>query len=116
MPLYEYQCESCDGRFERIQKFADPPVAECPACGGPVRKLVSSPAFQFKGSGWYVTDYARKAERAPSDGSDKGPAGKDQPVEKPTAGEATSSKDSGGSDAKPAAAAATPGKPESKPG
>ena len=60
MPLYEYQCERCDHRFEVIQKFSDPLVAVCPVCGGPVRKLMSSPAIQFKGTGWYVTDYARK--------------------------------------------------------
>lgn len=62
MPLYEYQCEFCHERFERIQKFSDPPVDVCPKCGsGPVRKLLSSPAIQFKGSGWYITDYARKS-------------------------------------------------------
>lgn len=62
MPLYEYQCEACDHRFERIQKFSDPLVDTCPTCGkGPVRKLISSPAFQFKGTGWYITDYAKKS-------------------------------------------------------
>jgi putative FmdB family regulatory protein len=62
MPLYEYQCEACATRFERIQKFSDPPVDVCPACGkGPVTKLLSSPAIQFKGSGWYITDYAKKS-------------------------------------------------------
>ena len=61
MPLYEYECESCSNRFERIQKFSDPPVDTCPSCGGVVRKLLSSPAIQFKGSGWYITDYARKS-------------------------------------------------------
>jgi putative FmdB family regulatory protein len=60
MPLYEYQCEKCEQRFERIQKFSDPPVETCPTCGGKVRKLLSSPAIQFKGSGWYITDYAKK--------------------------------------------------------
>jgi putative FmdB family regulatory protein len=60
MPLYEYECERCGHRFESIQKFSDAPIQECPKCGGPVRKLQSAPAFQFKGSGWYVTDYARK--------------------------------------------------------
>jgi len=60
MPLYEYQCESCAHRFERIQKFSDPPIESCPQCGSAVRKLLSSPAIQFKGSGWYITDYARK--------------------------------------------------------
>ncbi|MGH9409015.1 MAG: FmdB family zinc ribbon protein [Vicinamibacterales bacterium] len=62
MPLYEYECESCGRRFERIQKYSDPPVDVCAHCGkGPVRKLISSPAIQFKGTGWYVTDYARKS-------------------------------------------------------
>jgi putative FmdB family regulatory protein len=61
MPLYEYRCESCQHQFEIIQKFSDAPIAVCPKCGaGPVVKLLSSPAFQFKGSGWYITDYARK--------------------------------------------------------
>jgi putative FmdB family regulatory protein len=60
MPLYEYQCQVCENRFELIQKFSDPPAENCPVCGGAVRKLLSSPAIQFKGSGWYVTDYARK--------------------------------------------------------
>jgi len=59
MPLYEYECDN-GHRFEVIRKFSDPPVEKCPTCGSPVRKLVASPAFQFKGSGWYVTDYARK--------------------------------------------------------
>ncbi len=59
MPLYEYECVK-DGRFELIRKFSDPPVEACPTCGQPVEKLLSSPAIQFKGSGWYVTDYARK--------------------------------------------------------
>jgi putative FmdB family regulatory protein len=59
MPLYEYQCDACDHRFEVIQKFSDAPIAVCPKCGGTVKKLLSSPAIQFKGSGWYITDYAR---------------------------------------------------------
>ena len=62
MPLYEYECDACHQRFERIRKFSDPPLETCDKCGkGPVRKLVSSSAIQFKGSGWYVTDYARKS-------------------------------------------------------
>ena len=56
MPLYEYQCEACDRRFELIRKFSDPPLETCPTCGGAVHKLMSTPAFQFKGTGWYVTD------------------------------------------------------------
>ena len=60
MPLYEYECARC-GRFERIQKFSDPPLLACPTCGGEVQKLLSAPAIQFKGTGWYITDYARKS-------------------------------------------------------
>jgi putative FmdB family regulatory protein len=61
MPLYEYRCEACGHHFEQIQKFSDPPVDVCPSCGDrKVQKLLSSPAIQFKGSGWYITDYARK--------------------------------------------------------
>ena len=57
MPLYEYECEACQKRFERIQKYSDPPIDVCPNCAkGPVRKLLSSPAIQFKGSGFYITD------------------------------------------------------------
>jgi putative FmdB family regulatory protein len=67
MPLYEYQCDACGHRFETIQKFSDPPPTECPKCGGTVRKLQSAPAIQFKGSGWYITDYARKDAGASSD-------------------------------------------------
>ena len=73
MPLYEYLCDACQHRFELIRKFSDPPLEACPRCGGTVQKLVSSPAFQFKGSGWYATDYAKKAESGKaSGGSEKG--------------------------------------------
>ena len=64
MPLYEYECEVCKHRFEQIQKFSDPPVEKCSACGGTVQKLMSMSAIQFKGSGWYITDYARKGQNA----------------------------------------------------
>src|SRR5215472_10185789 len=83
MPLYEYQCKKCGHRFERIQRFADPLVKKCPECGGKVEQLLSAPAVQFKGSGWYVTDYAKK----PADGS----AAKTESSD----GKADSSKDSG---------------------
>jgi len=72
MPLYEYQCETCGERFEVIQKFSDPPAAVCTKCGkGPVVRLMSSPAIQFKGTGWYITDYAQKGK---SGGSAEGKA------------------------------------------
>lgn len=60
MPIYEYACQSCGKRTELLQRMDDPPLATCPQCGGEVKKLVSAPAVQFKGSGWYVTDYAGK--------------------------------------------------------
>ena len=63
MPLYEYQCDACGCRFEVIQKFSDPSVESCKKCGkGPVRRLLSSPAIQFKGTGWYITDYSKKGK------------------------------------------------------
>ena len=61
MPLYEYECPQC-GRFELIQKFSDEPLRACPTCGREVQKLLSAPAIQFKGAGWYITDYARKGQ------------------------------------------------------
>lgn len=103
MPLYEYKCDACGARFEMIRKFSDPPLEQCSVCGkGPVEKLVSSPAFHLKGSGWYATDYARKPESGSpaSSGSESGD--KAATSEKP---------DSGGGDA----AKATDTKPSDKP-
>src|SRR5262245_44389220 len=96
MPLYEYECDNCGHRFEAIQKFSDPPVDKCPQCGGTVHKIQSAPAFQFKGTGWYITDYAKKdqaagekKERVSSDSKESGKetteAAKPEPAEKPTA-------------------------------
>jgi putative FmdB family regulatory protein len=70
MPLYEYQCKKCRHRFERIQKFSDPHVKKCPECGGAVEQVLSAPAVQFKGSGWYVTDYAKKASASSGEKAD----------------------------------------------
>jgi putative FmdB family regulatory protein len=93
MPLYEYQCESCHERFERIQKFSDPPVDVCPKCGaGPVRKLLSSPAIQFKGSGWYITDYARKSGDGAKPGETKSSSSDATPAAKPSSETSTTSK------------------------
>jgi putative FmdB family regulatory protein len=68
MPLYEYECKKCGHRFEKIQKFSDRMVKKCPECGGAVEQVISAPAVQFKGSGWYVTDYAKKSSSAGSSG------------------------------------------------
>jgi len=80
VPLYEYKCEGCGETFEVIQKFSDEPLTVHEKCGGPVHRLLSAPAFQFKGSGWYATDYAKgnssaaaKQEGAKAESSDKGP-------------------------------------------
>jgi putative FmdB family regulatory protein len=66
LPLYEYQCSKCGKRIEKIQKFSDRPLSKCEYCGGTLERLLSSPAIQFKGSGWYVTDYARKSASSES--------------------------------------------------
>ncbi len=90
MPLYEYQCDACGHRFETIQKFSDAPLEVCPKCGGHVQKLQSAPAFQFKGTGWYITDYAKKDQG----GGKTGPAGSSDKSSQSDGGSA--SKDSGG--------------------
>ncbi len=82
MPLYEYQCDDCQRRFEVIQKYSDPRAEICPTCNGPVKRLISAPAIQFKGSGFYLTDYGRSGQ-----GKNEG-------------GEGTSAKKEGGGDAK----------------
>lgn len=84
MPLYEYECDACGRRFEQIQKFSDAPLTVCAECGkGPVRRLLSSPAIQFKGAGWYVTDYAKSG----SAGKESGTAGASKTEGKPTTSE-----------------------------
>jgi|SRR6266700_3828626 len=69
MPLYEYECKKCGHRFEKIQLYSDKMVKKCPECGGQVEQMISAPAVQFKGSGWYVTDYAKKSSSPGSSGS-----------------------------------------------
>lgn len=69
MPLYEYRCKQCGHQFEKIQSFSAPELKECPECNGEVERLISAPAVQFKGSGWYVTDYASKGGASKSGNS-----------------------------------------------
>jgi putative FmdB family regulatory protein len=99
MPLYEYQCDACGQRFEVIQKFSDSPADTCRLCGkGPVQRLLSSPAIQFKGSGWYITDYSQKGKPPAESPSGSAAPAKDGGKETKAASESSES-------AKPAAAA-----------
>lgn len=82
MPIYEYKCLQCDRRLETLQRVSEPPLSTCPECGGELKKLVSAPAFQFKGEGWYVTDYARKKDGgAKGDKAEKGDKADEKPKE-----------------------------------
>ena len=72
MPLYEYECKQCQRRTEKIQRFSDPEVTVCPHCGGVLERLLSAPAIQFKGAGWYITDYAKSGNKAGVSGSTSG--------------------------------------------
>src|SRR3981189_2244411 len=118
MPMYEYECDACGHRFEKIQKFSDPLEDTCPKCGGHVHKLMSSPAIQFKGSGFYITDYPKgeKGSAPKSDGGKPDPAEKG---EKPAASAdgASKTEKSGGSteSASTTAPASTPSAPSPAP-
>jgi putative FmdB family regulatory protein len=115
MPLYEYECDACRHRFEVIQKFSDPLVETCPACGGAVHKLLSSPAIQFKGSGWYITDYARAGKSDKSETSDKGAATAASDGAGSTAAKTEGSSDSKSEAKTPKTETKTESKSESKP-
>jgi putative FmdB family regulatory protein len=106
VPIYEYQCKKCKHKFEKIQKFSDRLIKKCPECGGPVEQLLSAPAVQFKGSGWYVTDYARKGKSGDSGSSDESSS---KPSESSDS-KKTDSKSEAKTEAKPEATAETKGK------
>ncbi len=92
MPLYEYQCSKCGHRFEKIQKFSDKKIRKCPQCGGPVEQVISAPAVQFKGSGWYVTDYAKKSSTATTSDGGKESKKEEKPKTETAAKESTTKK------------------------
>jgi len=100
VPLYEYQCKKCKHKFEKIQKFSDRPIKKCPECGGTVEKVMHAPAVQFKGTGWYVTDYGGKGDKSKGEsgseksGSDKTGAEKKESTTKED-GTKSKDKDSG---------------------
>ena len=93
MPLYEYECKKCGHRFEKIQKFSDKMVKKCPECGGQVEQMISAPAVQFKGSGWYVTDYAKKSTSPGSSGDSGSKDKKDDKAKSDSGSKDSSSKD-----------------------
>ncbi len=96
MPNYEYLCQKCGHRFEKIQRFSDAMLKKCPECGGKIEQVLSAPAVQFKGSGWYVTDYAKKSSALPVSGSDSGAkadSGKDSGSKDSAAKDSGSKKD-----------------------
>jgi putative FmdB family regulatory protein len=118
MPLYEYECEACGQRFEVIQKYSDAPVETCTKCGsGPIRKLMSSPAIQFKGSGFYINDYAQKGRSGEkSGGGDSSGNSTSKSEDKKT--DSSSSGDSAKSDtgsSTPSSTSSTPSTPSSTP-
>jgi putative FmdB family regulatory protein len=93
MPIYEYECFLCGERFERIQRVSDPPITTCPHCSGSVRRLLGVPALQFKGSGWYVTDYGRgSAQSTAGDGRGESKAESSESSSKPASSTSSSSK------------------------
>ena len=104
MPIYEYECLSCGKRTEVLQKMNDAPLAACPNCGAEVKKLISAPAFQLKGSGWYATDYGGKkgggASESKSEGRSESKAegkAESKSESKPEKAAVSESKGSGGS-------------------
>jgi putative FmdB family regulatory protein len=105
MPLYEYQCQQCGHRFELIQKFSDAPITECEKCHGAVQKLLSASGLRFKGSGFYITDYAKK---------EKEPTPKKEEQKKEAATEKSPTASTTASPAPPATGTTTPPKPPAK--
>ena len=116
MPLYEYECDACRHRFEKIQKFSDPLEDKCPKCGGHVHKLASSPAIQFKGSGFYITDYAKKDHEAAAkaDRADGGKPDKSETSEKSEKSEKSERSDKSDSSAKTDTSSSSPSTASSK--
>ena len=94
MPLYEYACQKCGKHTERIEKYDGPPLKKCPHCGGKVERLLSAPAIQFKGSGWYVTDYAKKSTSPGSSGDSPSKDKKDDKAKSDGGSKESSSKES----------------------
>lgn len=119
MPLYEYRCQSCGRNQEVLQKMSDPPLKVCDVCGGEMKRLVSAPAVQFKGTGWYVTDYAKKSGdgggRSGGSSADKDKDKGSSAGESSASSASSSSSESGGSNEKSAPAEKPADKPAASP-
>ena len=109
MPMYEYECQSCHKRFEKLQKYSDKPCTKCPTCGGALRKLISSPAIQFKGGGFYITDYAKKNSPSETEKRKADTSGGS------SSGTKSESKSESKSETKSESSTSTPSSTESKP-
>ena len=107
MPIYEYQCQSCGRQTEVMQRMSEPALTTCDDCGGDLKKLISAPAFQFKGDGWYVTDYAKKGSKGGSSSQGEGSGDKSSGDSK---GDSKSGSDSGGSSDKSSSDSGSSGK------
>lgn len=94
MPIYEYLCQKCGHKFEKIQKFSDRLIKKCPECGGPVEQTITAPAVQFKGTGWYVTDYANKDGRDKSSSGSKESGSSSEKADSKEKGDSRDSKES----------------------
>jgi len=110
MPIYEYKCNSCGKKFEKIEKFSDAPLTVHEECGGPVERLLSAPALQFKGTGWYVTDYARSNGSSPGKnaGDAKSDSGKESSTTPKSDSSSSASKSSDSSSSTSSTTATTP--------
>jgi len=103
LPLYEYKCVKCGHRFERIEKLSAPTTQKCPKCGKKAERQLSSPAIQFKGSGWYVTDYGGKKSAPSSESSGDGSSAKTATASDSKSSDSKSSESKESKESKPAA-------------
>ena len=115
MPIYEYRCDDCEQVFEAIQRISDEPLDACRHCGGAAHRIVSSPAIQFLGSGWYVTDYARKSGDKAANGKNGSPS-KDGPPGKSDSGKSTGKENAGAAPAATSSAKTSSSSSESRAG
>ena len=108
MPIYEYYCPKCDRNFEKLRKFSDEPLTIHDECGGPIDRLLSAPAFQFKGSGWYITDYNKTGSSSPASSGGKEPKSETKAETKSETKTETKSETKTETKAAPAATTSTP--------